>query len=107
VLTREQFACIAPLSPAHLLQLLQEYLSHPRGPLKTGNHFLLPLSQADVGGDGVGQAFQGEACRRNREPQTCSAWAWTPGPSHGHRVGASEGIHGMKQGLGLWRGGKS
>lgn len=53
-------------SPAHLLQLLQEDLSHPGGPLKTGDHFLLPLSQADVGGDGVGQTFQGEACREKQ-----------------------------------------
>lgn len=97
--SQEAVICTVPLFPAHLLQLLQEHLSHPRGPLKTGNHFLLPLSQADMGGDGVGQAFQGEACRRNREPQTCPALGlYSRPPSHGrHWVGASEGVHGVKQ----------
>lgn len=90
--------CTVPLFPAHLLQLLQEHLSHPRGPLKTGNHFLLPLSQADMGGDGVGQAFQGEACRRKRASDLSGLGLDSRPPSHGrHWVGASEGVHGMKQ----------
>lgn len=77
--------------PAHLLQLLQEHLSNPGGPLKAGDHFLLPLSQAVAGSDGVGEAFQGEACGRRRVPQACPAPApLTPGPSHGPGVGSTE-----------------
>ena len=59
--------------PAYLLQFLQEHLSDPGGSLKTGDHFLLPLGQAGAGSNGVGQAFQGEACRRRGALRTCPA----------------------------------
>lgn len=82
------------LFPAHLLQFLQEHLSDPGGPLETGDHFLLPLGQAVAGSDGVGEAFQGEACGTRGAARTCPArWGTggpTPGPSQGPRVGSSE-----------------
>lgn len=40
--------------PPHLLQFLQEHLGDPRGPLEAGDHFLLSLSHAVAGSDGVG-----------------------------------------------------
>lgn len=79
--------------PAYLLQFLQEHLSDPGGSLKTGDHFLLPLGQAGAGSNGVGQAFQGEACRRRGALRTCPACRWghpTPAPSQAPRVVSSE-----------------